>query len=291
MAGSNVMSGECEPVTDGGRAKTSGGVPAAFLRPGALVVAAYLVLGFAHMVVNATSQLADRRALGQAVDAWKPWVWEASSYLAWLALVPCIVSLSLRLSSVNRGWLVVCGHALLSVPVSLVHTALLFALRTLAYASVGQEYRFADTLAGVVVYEYRKDLITYISIVLVWVLLTVLLSRPLGKPLPQPAEIPRFEIREGSRKRWIGIDEIEWISAAGNYIELHGSFRNQLVRRTLSDVEGQLAGHGFVRVHRSRLVRKGAIESIVTRQSGDFDIKLQSGVLVLGSRRFRSGVT
>lgn len=80
------------------------------------------------------------------------------------------------------------------------------------------------------------------------------------------------------------------LSAAGNYVELHGSFGTELARRTMADLEAELAPQGFVRVHRSRLVRRAAIATIVTRQSGDFDITLRSGTVISGSRRFRENL-
>jgi DNA-binding LytR/AlgR family response regulator len=55
----------------------------------------------------------------------------------------------------------------------------------------------------------------------------------------------------------------------------------------MADIEAELAPCGFVRVHRSRLVRRAAIASTETRQSGDFDIILRSGAVLSGSRRFR----
>ncbi|MBA4040737.1 MAG: hypothetical protein C0456_18665, partial [Hyphomonas sp.] len=48
--------------------------------------------------------------------------------------------------------------------------------------------------------------------------------------------------------------------------------------------------HGFVRVHRSYLVRRAAIATTETRQSGDFDITLRSGAVISGSRRFRQNL-
>ena len=86
-----------------------------------------------------------------------------------------------------------------------------------------------------------------------------------------------IEVRDGSRLVMLRPDEIDWVSAAGNYVELHGSFGSELARRTMADIEATLAPHGFVRVHRSRLVRRAAIAAIETRQSGDFDMMMRSG--------------
>lgn len=81
--------------------------------------------------------------------------------------------------------------------------------------------------------------------------------------------------------------EIDWVSAAGNCVELHGEFGNRLARRTMVDIETELAPHGFVRVHRSRLVRRTAIAPTEIRHRGDFDITLRSGAVIGYSREFR----
>lgn len=84
--------------------------------------------------------------------------------------------------------------------------------------------------------------------------------------------------------------EIDWARAAGNYVELHGHFGSILDRRTLAALADELAPHGFVRIHRSRIVRTAAIRSLESKPSGDFDVTVGNGEVVGGSRRFRSNL-
>lgn len=240
------------------------------------------------MVVNATSVIDERSMLGQPLDPWRPWVWEATSYFAWLALVPVVIWLAGRAMELTQLWAMLAFHIACALAVSLAHSGLLYALRTTAYLAVGETYQLGQALVGSLIYEFRKDATTYASIVIVWLLLTHFMARSATLPPAEPTQAPRFEIRDGSRIRWIKLSEIDWICAAGNYVELHGQFGVELVRRTLSDVEAELLNHGFVRIHRSRLVRTEAVNGIETRQSGDFDVALISGVRLTGSRRFRS---
>lgn len=53
--------------------------------------------------------------------------------------------------------------------------------------------------------------------------------------------------------------DIDHIRAAGNYVELHGRGRTILHRATISAVAVALQGNGFVRIHRSTLVRRDAV--------------------------------
>lgn len=109
--------------------------------------------------------------------------------------------------------------------------------------------------------------------------------------MPFPSRWAIIEVRDGNRVRLLRFNQIDWVNAAGNYVELNGAFGSQLARRTMADIAAELAPHGFVRVHRSRLVRKDAIASIATHQSGDCDITLRSGVVISGSRRYRQNLS
>jgi hypothetical protein len=76
---------------------------------------------------------------------------------------------------------------------------------------------------------------------------------------------------------------IDWIAAAGNYVELHGRGRVVLHRAPLSLIEAQLATRGFVRVHRSTLVRRDSIARI-----RPLDVVLRSGVVLKTGKRYRA---
>jgi DNA-binding LytR/AlgR family response regulator len=77
--------------------------------------------------------------------------------------------------------------------------------------------------------------------------------------------------------------QIDWISAAGNYVELHGSGRTIVHRSSLSSVEADLAAHGFVRIHRSTLVRRDAVARVRPN-----DVLLADGTSLPTGKRYRS---
>lgn len=76
---------------------------------------------------------------------------------------------------------------------------------------------------------------------------------------------------------------IDWIAAAGNYVELHGGGRVILHRAPLSSVEAQLEAQGFVRVHRSTLVRRDRIARV-----RPLDLILLDGTVLKIGKRFRA---
>lgn len=80
--------------------------------------------------------------------------------------------------------------------------------------------------------------------------------------------------------------DIEYVKAAGNYVELITSDRTLLMRTTLQDLSAQLGGAGFVRVHRSLLVNP--LHVVATRRGprGRRLVALRSGAELPVGRQF-----
>src|SRR4029450_378519 len=93
-------------------------------------------------------------------------------------------------------------------------------------------------------------------------------ARTSGEPVP--AELPLLA------------HQIDWIGAAGNYLEVHCAAGLVMRRMTMAQAEAALAPQGFVRIHRSTLVNKRRIARI---HRG----KLPDEVELLDGRRLRVG--
>ena len=100
------------------------------------------------------------------VAPWKPFVWELSSVLVILALIPIIVAVErkFRLDARPRSRIIV-AHAVSAIVFSTVHTAGMVAVRKIVYALAGESYDAGDVLVRWF-YELQKDLITYLIILL-----------------------------------------------------------------------------------------------------------------------------
>lgn len=82
--------------------------------------------------------------------------------------------------------------------------------------------------------------------------------------------------------------DVSYVEAAGNYVEFHTATKTHLVRGTLASWEARLTARGFIRVHRSRLENRNKIVALRPTPSGDMEVTLSSGHMVLGSRRYRA---
>lgn len=246
-------------------------------------------VGLAFAVVNAVSVADERGRIGRPVESWQPWSWELTSLASFLIIAPAIIWLSQRLRPPRLAWPAAVGiHLLLTIPASLLHVAVMTAFRHAIYAALGDTYSGGGSMFDVLLYEYRKDLITYAALALLPHLTARLLIDPQRRPLGTTEH--RLVVRDGTRRLRLMPREIDWAQAAGNYVELHGRFGTVLHRETLVAMEKELGPHGFARIHRRRIVRGAAVTAVDTNPSGDFEITLASGVKVSGSRRYRANL-
>jgi two-component system LytT family response regulator len=72
--------------------------------------------------------------------------------------------------------------------------------------------------------------------------------RPPGTPLE------RVVIRDGANVHVLPVEKIDYVEAQDDYVSFRTAGRSHLKEQTLSDLEQQLDGRRFVRVHRSYIV-------------------------------------
>jgi hypothetical protein len=278
-------------VTDGrangGATGTSGGGR----RLGMMLLAGFLAVFMIQGYAIVASQIADLERSGANIPASRPWVWITTSLVMWLTLIPVIWWAVARVRPPRFSWwqavvIFLAG----SVVISAVHIGGMMLLRIAIYAvAFPERYEIGDWW-GTAVYEYRKDLAAYVQFVAGVAVAQWLLKRADEPATPAIPNTPvTLAVADGSVTHHVPVDEIEQIASAGNYVEISWGTRTLLHRATLAAVEAEL-GAGFVRVHRSRLVRRAAIRRIETDRSGDFAVTLASGAVARGSRRFRAAL-
>jgi two-component system, LytTR family, response regulator len=87
------------------------------------------------------------------------------------------------------------------------------------------------------------------------------------------------------------LNEIDRIEAAGNYSQLWVGTRSYFLRESLQLLEERVQPQGFVRVHRSALVRLDAVRELRRTRTGGLVAILGSGVRVPISRRRSAAFT
>ena len=99
--------------------------------------------------------------------------------------------------------------------------------------------------------------------------------------------LERLVVKTSGRIYFVSVDEIDWIEAAGNYVELHVGSRSHLVRMTMKGLEQRLDPRKFVRVHRSAIINIRRIREIQPWFSGEYLVVLEGGAKVNTAQSYR----
>jgi two-component system LytT family response regulator len=105
------------------------------------------------------------------------------------------------------------------------------------------------------------------------------------KPPAKPLE--RLAIKTGGKVIFVKLDEIDYIEAAHNYVELHVQKQSHLLRETLNSIEARLPADKFVRISRSVMVNIECVKELQPLFYGEYTVTLQNGVRLTLSRRYR----
>lgn len=271
-------------MTSGGKSVTVGKTP---FRLGPW--AAIAIVAIPVVIVNATSDLIEMQRAGLRVHPAEPFIWEITSALVLVLMAPLVGMATRRWTLAGpRLPVSLLIHAGLTVPFTLVHLGGTLPLRSLAYWAYGRSYDFfGGEIWLPLIYEWRKDVLTYAIFAATYAAFSWLAARQID-----PDAAPeRIEIRDGGRTFFIAPPDLFYAEAAGNYVNLHTATGVRLVRGTLAAWEKRLTSQGFVRIHRSRIVNRAHIEAIRPTAAGDFEVTLSNGQKLAGSRRFRAGLS
>jgi DNA-binding LytR/AlgR family response regulator len=109
------------------------------------------------------------------------------------------------------------------------------------------------------------------------------------EPAPTPIEIdvPAFAVPTRHGIVTVRGTEIDFVRAAGNYVELVSGGRALLLRATLSDIARRLEPIGFVRIHRSSLVRRSRVTGVRRDSNRRMHVQLAGGQALPVGRQFR----
>jgi two-component system LytT family response regulator len=97
-------------------------------------------------------------------------------------------------------------------------------------------------------------------------------------------------IKAGGVTRLVMAAEIDWIEAAGVYVNLHFQGKECVYRSSLAAVTKRLDPLRFVRIHRSSVVNIKAIVQLEPISHGEFEVQLRDGARLVLSRSYRADV-
>jgi two-component system, LytTR family, response regulator len=102
--------------------------------------------------------------------------------------------------------------------------------------------------------------------------------------------LERIAVEMHGQVKPIPVAQIDYISAAGPYAELHVGERRYVIREAMQTLEDRLDPDRFMRVHRSVIVRLDLVEALHRGGGGDYELQMKGGVRLRVSRSRREAL-
>lgn len=220
------------------------------------------------------------------------WAAEATSHIAIFILLPLFPFVFGRFSKIPSKWTPVLGWLIASLTAFwLAHVLMMWIFRMGVYPlAVGSPYNVNLFAPHHLFYEFSKDIFTYALLAFGFVTIRGVLNK---QKKAEALSGQRITVRTGATIHHLRLDDIISASAAANYVDIRLSDRTVLARLSLANFARLLRSESqdFVRVHRSHLVNKTKIKTIVPRGDGGARIEMTDGSSVPVSRRYRGVLT
>jgi two-component system, LytTR family, response regulator len=116
------------------------------------------------------------------------------------------------------------------------------------------------------------------------------LIRLLDDRLAARKPLERLVIKSGGRIYFLNVEEVDWIEAADNYVELHVGRESHLLRETISGLSARLDPARFLRIRHSTIVNIERVKELRPLFRGEYLIVLRDGTELTSSRRYRKNL-
>lgn len=98
--------------------------------------------------------------------------------------------------------------------------------------------------------------------------------------------LKRLAVRSSGKTVFVDVEDVDWIEAAENYVQLHAGRAGHLLHVPMNTLEKSLDPEMFQRIHRSVIVNVRRIKELQPALHGEYVITLQSGVRLQSGRMY-----
>lgn len=99
--------------------------------------------------------------------------------------------------------------------------------------------------------------------------------------------LERLAVKSSGKVVFIKVEDIDWVEAADNYVNLHVGNESLLHRETMSSLESMLPASKFMRISRSTIVNVDRIRELQPLFHGEYSVILRNGTRLTLSRTYR----
>lgn len=105
-----------------------------------------------------------------------------------------------------------------------------------------------------------------------------------------PRYLKRMAVQSAGKTSFIGVEDVDWIRAAENYVELHVAQASHLLHVAMNTMEKSLDPATFVRIHRSLIVNLLRVKEIQPLGHGEYVLLLHTGVRLQSGRTYHERI-
>lgn len=105
-----------------------------------------------------------------------------------------------------------------------------------------------------------------------------------------PRYIERVSVRVSGKTQFVNLDDVEWIQAAENYVQLHLRTTRHMLHVPINTLQGVLDPAMFMRIHRSHIVNTRQVKELETAMHGELVLVLHSGARLHSSRTYHDTI-
>lgn len=165
--------------------------------------------------------------------------------------------------------------------VSFLHV-LLFSIIVTFFSGIffDPSHRFNRIFLGSISNDFYITLLYYIAI-------------PFVNPIFNKREIKiedrpnQILIRKAGKILPLPVSEIQSFTSSKPYTAVNTHNKQHLIDKSLSELERVLDPAQFIRVHKSAILKKSAVNHLTSRKNGDYDAHLQNEQVIRMSRHYR----
>jgi two-component system LytT family response regulator len=105
-----------------------------------------------------------------------------------------------------------------------------------------------------------------------------------------PKYLARVALRSAGKITFVNIEDLLYVQAAENYVQLHLKTSRHLLHVPIATFESSLDPEMFLRIHRSMIVNVRHIHELETGPHGEYIVVLKGGARLQSSRSFHEKI-
>jgi two-component system LytT family response regulator len=105
-----------------------------------------------------------------------------------------------------------------------------------------------------------------------------------------PKYLARVALRSAGKISFVNIEDVLYVQAAENYVQLHLKSARHLLHVPIATFEASIDPRMFLRIHRSLIVNAKYIHELETGPHGEFIVVLQGGARLQSSRSYHEKI-